>query len=335
MLRRRLLERLLFPALLAGACGGESSDLFDSSGSPASTGGDDSAGEGPEVTGGKAAGGSGGAVTPTGGRASAGAQNGGGEDGGEASGGVTGAGRAGSEGGSSAGGDDGGAVAGENQGGGASAGAPSGGVANGGSNQGGSAVAGSGGKVTGGNGPGGQTSCTDSDGGDQKVRGTTKGTNGTFEDKCVEGDLVEYSCEMKVMPGPCLAASMSSADADLRPAPPIDNCEVPTGKVIETNVDCGGRCEAGTCFYWCPTLTDEVRVSRRQAVGTEITNLRTEDVYSCEITYESENFDCRGTFQGETYPVFSAACDLDTVTIGIDSNDEPGVLLCSYSCTYE
>jgi hypothetical protein len=341
MLRRRLLERVLLPALIAGACGGESSDLFDSSGSPTATGGDDdSAGEGPEVTGGKAtaAGGSnGGAVVVTGGRASAGAVNGGSSEGGEPSGGVESGGRTStggrvSTGGSNAGGD---APGGKNQGGGVTAGATNGGVSNGGASQGGGKQGGAnqGGATVAGS--AGTTSCTDSDGGDQKVRGTTKGTNGTFEDECEGGDLVEYSCETIATPGPCAAAAMSP-DVDLRPVAPIDVCQVPTGKVVEERVHCGGRCEQGTCFYWCPTLTDEVLVTRNGTNRAELTNLRTEDVYSCEIAYEAENLDCRGSSQGRVFQVFSVGlCDAEGLTIGVDLEDEPGVLACSYSCSYE
>lgn len=341
MLRRRLLERLLLPALIAGACGGESTDLFDSSGTPSATGGhDQSAGEGPEVTGGKAtaAGGSngGGAVTVTGGRTSAGASSGGSSDGGEPSGGVSSGGRASTggrvdAGGSSAGGDDN--PGGDNQGGSGQAGASSGGAPSGGASKGG--VANGGGPVAG-TGSGGNATCTDSDGGDEKVRGTTKGTNGTFEDKCDDGDLIEYSCETMLVPRPCAAASMPSGGADLRPVPPVDECEVPTGKVIERRVDCGGRCDGGTCFAWCPTLTDEVLVERNGANTAELTNQRTEDVYSCEITYEAENIDCRGSFEGEIFQVFSVgSCDAQGLTIGVDTADEPGVLACSYSCTYQ
>jgi hypothetical protein len=346
MLRRRLLERVLLPALIAGACGGESSDLFDSSGSPTSTGGDDdSAGEGPEVTGGKAtaAGGSnGGAVVVTGGRASAGAVNGGNSEGGEPSGGVESGGRASTGGRSSTGGSNGGggATGGKNQGGGVTAGATNGGVSNGGVSNGGANQGGSkqGGANQGGApvaGSAGTTICTDSDGGDQTVRGTTKGTNGTFEDECDGGDLVEYSCETIVIPGPCAAAAMSP-DEDLRPVPPIDDCQVPTGLVVEERVHCGGRCEQGTCFYWCPTLADEVLVTRNGTNRAELTNLRTEDVYACEITYEAENLDCRGSAQGRIFQVFSVGlCDAEALTIGVDLEDEPGVLACSYSCSYQ
>ncbi len=330
MLRRRFLDRFFFPALVVAACGGESSDLFDSSGAPTGAGGDEPAGEGPELTGGRATatgGSSGGAVTPTGGRSSAGATNAGSDDGGEPSGGVPSAGRSGSGGrignggraNNGGGGSGGRAAGGENQGG---AGSP-GGVGNGGAPQGGMTVV------------GGKAGCTDSDAADQDQRGTTTGTNGTFEDECVDGDLVEYVCEVQATPGPC-AASMASSDADLRPAPPIDNCQVPTGKVIERSVACERGCREGSCFYWCPTLEDEVLVERRGRDVVELTNLRTDDVYSCEVSFESEEFDCRGSSdEGQTFPVSSRTCGLEALILSVDSNDAPGVVACSYRCSYE
>lgn len=329
MLRRRFFDRFFFPALIVAACGGESSDLFDSSGAATGSGGDDSAGEGPELTGGKpgATGGSnaGGSVTLTGGRSSAGATNGGSGEpsGGTPSGGRTGnGGRVGNGGRNGNGGiTGGGAVGGESQGG---AGSDGGGVANGGAHQGGMTVA------------GGKASCTDSDAADQNQRGTTKGSNGTFEDECAGDDLVEYSCEVTSVPGPCLATSMSPSDADLRPAPPIENCQVPTGKVIEHTVACDRGCRDGSCFYWCPTLEDEVLVERRGRDAVELTNLRTDDLYSCEVTFESENFDCRGSSEeGRTFPVSSLTCGVESLSLSVDSEDAPGVVACSYSCSYE
>ncbi|MDQ2646364.1 MAG: hypothetical protein M3020_21300, partial [Myxococcota bacterium] len=238
------------------------------------------------------------------------------------SGGRTGnGGRVGNGGRNGNGGTGGGAVGGESQGGGGSA---SGGVANGGAHQGGMTVV------------GGKASCTDSDAADQNQRGTTKGSNGTFEDECAGDDLVEYSCEITSVPGPCLATSMSPSDADLRPAPPIENCQVPTGKVIEHTVPCDRGCRDGSCFYWCPTLEDEVLVERRGRDVVELTNLRTDDVYSCEVTFESESFDCRGSSdEGQTFPVSSLTCGVDSLSLSVDSEEEPGVVACSYSCSYE
>jgi len=317
---RRLPARFFLPLSIAVACGGESSDLFDSSGAPTGIAGNGgSGGQSPAITGGRApdAGGSGGAaLSPTGGRASAGASSGGSAQAGD--GGSSSGGRA-TNGGVSPGGK---AAAGENQGGGVTAGAPS----TGGAGQGGTPTAGSGGSA-------GSASCSDPDALDFQIRGTTEGTNGSFEDECEGGDLVEYSCEIETMPGPCLASSSPGDDADL--APPIEQCRVLTGKVIETKVACDGRCRDGTCFHWCPTQTDEVIVERQGRSSVEVTLPRTDDVFQCEITYEADGVECSGFFEGETFAVLSVDCQLESLDLDVEAPGEPGVLGCSYSCSYD
>jgi hypothetical protein len=324
------------------ACGGGSSDLFDNANGGPVTG---EGGEGAETASGGDSGNSGGATGSGGAATTGGRAQGGSSSGGASSGGATttgGRAEGGNEtGGSDAGGESSGgeSSAGESSGG-MSGGMSSGGTSNGGTSNGGTSTGGAtgvGGKNTGGTG-GMAMKCSDPDGADYQTRGTAKGTNGSFQDKCVEGELVEYLCETQVVTGPCELASAADGAA-FRPigggpsiAPPID-CQVQTGKVIESHVDCDGRCRDGTCFYWCPDFEDEVEYQDVQGGEVLFENTRTHSRYRCEATFEQGGYDCTDPdLEGRTASVVSlGTCNTTQVVFGTSTGKDQ-TQNCTYSC---
>src|SRR5687768_485957 len=245
-------------ALLFGACGGDgTSDLFDSgskagSGALASNGASSGASSGgSNNTGGRTTGGN-----ASGGRAASGGSDvggsdvGGSDDGGSTSGGAETGGR--SSGGRAA-------TGGKASGGAAAGGKASGGAPNGGSATGG-VTTGSGGATGGSKSTGGATACSETDGSDVRVQGTSTGLNGSFTDECKNGALIEYYCETSTVVDPrCLqASSPNGGSADIALPRPLPTCETYTGQVVSHEVDCDGLCKDGTCMYWCPTVEHEV-----------------------------------------------------------------------------
>jgi hypothetical protein len=181
----------------------------------------------------------------------------------------------------------------------------------------------------------GMSTCTDPDGGDITVRGTTKGTNGTFTDACTaEGDLTEYSCEVKATGAaiPCVLAPASEEDARLI-APP--GCGTPTGKVVSTLVSCGGLCKEGRCNYWCPAPGQELEYHAVVNGAVSIENHALDFRYECEVVFAREDYDCASELLvGETTTVFSTgSCNASSIVFGTSSSEDPAVQDCTYSCT--
>jgi len=327
MLRLRstvTLASLLSLVVYAG-CASDNSDLFNSN--PENRGGvGGGTANGGSDTGGKASGGK-----SSGGRASTGGSAEGGDDtGGTASGGMANGGSA--SGGKASGGDSSGGTA---TGGKAAA---TGGSASGGKSMGGASAGGSGGAPTGGIiGVGGKAVCSDTDGSDVRVQGTSKGLNGTFTDKCDKGSLVEYFCEKEIISDPSCFAAAAASGADLAaPRPiPIPGCEVFTGEVTSSLIDCGGLCKDGTCMYWCPTVEDEVRYVEAQSDAVLLENTTSNFRYACEVTFQRDGYDCATeSLEGSVVGVYSLGeCTLDEVIFGTDTPQEPGIQTCTYRCS--
>lgn len=291
--------------VLATACSGKSSDLFeDATGGDGSeeTGGLSNAGDGSsgdDGAGGSGARNTGGTTSVSGGAPSTGGKA---SVGGALSGGALGVGGVGVPGGSSG--------AGATPAGGSS-GAFGGTVGVGGANIGGKSSVG--GSAPGGTaGAGGATSCVDPDGADYKKRSTAKGSNGSFEDACDDGDLIEYVCETAFIP--CVPmASSGAADAPGAALPaggrgiaPPPGCMGNTGRVIENRIACGGRCDAGTCFGWCPGSGDELTFEDVAGAEVVIDNDTKNAAYRCEVTASTGNADCAEPgLEGETGAVDS------------------------------
>lgn len=321
----------------ATACSGKSSDLFEDDGAGGSddTGGFANAGDssaGDDGAGGSGAVNTGGAVAVTGGAAPAGGRVG---AGGTSAGGAIGVGGAIVTGGttSQAGGGFGGAIG-------------VGGTFGGMIGVGGAIIGGK--SSVGGTSPGGSagasgatSACVDSDGADYKKQGTAKGTNGSFEDRCEGGDLIEYVCETGIIP--CgLAASSNGADT-AAPAPgvplggrggiaPPPQCTGSTGRVTETRIACGGRCDEGTCFGWCPGSGDELVYQDVAGAEVVIDNTDKDARYRCEATESTGDADCTDpALEGETREVDSlVSCSASVISfvarLAADAT-------CSYRCS--
>jgi hypothetical protein len=322
-------------ALLFSACGGDgTSDLFGP-GSKAGSGGlaasGASSGGSSSNTGGRAAGGN-----PAGGRTASGGSDGGGsdgdgggsDDGGSASGGTE-------AGGSSSGGRA--ATGGKASGGASTGGKASGGSANGGSGTGGVTTGGSSGATGGSKSTGGATACSETDGADVRVQGTSKGLNGSFTDQCENGSLIEYYCEKVdvIDPNCLLSASPNGGDADLAAPRPIPSCQVYTGQVVSTEVDCDGRCKDGTCNYWCPTVEHDVEYHEVGSDSAVLHNEALDFVYDCRVEWQRDGYDCSDPdLVGSYVGVYSlGTCNLDNIVFGTDTPEEPGIQTCTFDCT--
>jgi hypothetical protein len=322
-------------ALLFSACGGDgTSDLFGP-GSKAGSGGlaasGASSGGSSSNTGGRAAGGN-----PAGGRTASGGSDGGGsdgdgggsDDGGSASGGTE-------AGGSSSGGRA--ATGGKASGGASTGGKASGGSANGGSGTGGVTTGGSSGATGGSKSTGGATACSETDGADVRVQGTSKGLNGSFTDQCENGSLIEFYCEKVdvIDPNCLLSASPNGGDADLAAPRPIPTCQVYTGQVVSTEVDCDGRCKDGTCNYWCPTVEHDVEYHEVGSDSAVLHNEALDFVYDCRVEWQRDGYDCSDPdLVGSYVGVYSlGTCNLDNIVFGTDTPEEPGIQTCTFDCT--
>jgi hypothetical protein len=323
-------------ALLFSACGGDgTSDLFGP-GSKAGSGGlaasGASSGGSSSNTGGRATGGN-----PGGGRTASGGSDGGGsdgdgggsDDGGSANGGTEAGGRS----------SGGRAATGGKASGGASTGgkATSGGSPNGGSGTGGVTTGGSNGATGGSKSTGGATACSETDGADVRVQGTSKGLNGSFTDQCENGSLIEYYCEKVdvIDPNCLLSASPNGGDADLAAPRPIPSCQVYTGQVVSTEVDCDGRCKDGTCNYWCPTVEHDVEYHEVGSDSAVLHNEALDFVYDCRVEWQRDGYDCSDPeLVGSYVGVYSlGTCNLDNIVFGTDTPEEPGIQTCTFDCT--
>jgi hypothetical protein len=319
-------------ALLFGGCGGDgASDLFGS-GSKAGSGGLAASGasSGGSNTGGRSTGGNAsGGRAASGGSEDGGSDHGGSDDGGSANGGTE-------SGGSSGGGR---AATGGKAGGGTSTGGKtSGGAANGGSSTGGVTTGGATGATGGSKSTGGATACSDTDGSDVRVQGTSKGVNGSFTDECENGALIEYYCQTLTVVDPsCLVSTSSNGGgaADLAAPRPIPSCEVYTGQVVSTHVDCDGRCKDGTCNYWCPTVEHEVEYHDVSSDRVELHNIDLDFVYDCRVEWQRDGYDCLDPeLVGSYVGVYSlGTCNLDNIVFGTDTPEEPGIQTCTFDCT--
>jgi hypothetical protein len=88
-------------------------------------------------------------------------------------------------------------------------------------------------------------------------KGTTVGTNGTFEDECDDsGDLIEQVCETQLTcNSPGGGGFGGNADAACAPR------EQPTGIVGQRTINCFGTCADGACEIPCPKMGDVVTVT--------------------------------------------------------------------------
>jgi hypothetical protein len=320
-------------ALLFSACGGDgTSDLFGP-GSKAGSGGlaasGASSGGSSSNTGGRATGGNpGGGRTASGGSDGGGSDGGGSDDGGSASGGTE-------SGGSSSGGRA--STGGKASGGASTGGKASGGSPNGGSGTGGVTTGGSNGATGGSKSTGGATACSETDGADVRVQGTSKGLNGSFTDQCENGSLIEYYCEKVdvIDPNCLLSASPNGGDADLAAPRPIPSCQVYTGQVVSTEVDCDGRCKDGTCNYWCPTVEHDVEYHEVGSDSAVLHNEALDFVYDCRVEWQRDGYDCSDPeLVGSYVGVYSlGTCNLDNIVFGTDTPEEPGIQTCTFDCT--
>ena len=122
---------------------------------------------------------------------------------------------------------------------------------------------------------------------DVEVRQAFSGGNGTFEDHCEGGNLVQYSCGVM--------------NQQLNPMSP-DVFPTKTGNVLESRVDCGGRCNAGACPNECPVDGDVLRVLSIAASGeTVLLNVSSGWKYTCQRGRSTADYDCSTAQAGDEF----------------------------------
>ncbi len=144
------------------------------------------------------------------------------------------------------------------------------------------------------------------------------GENGAFVDHCMDGNLVEYHCDYR--------------HEQVDPEYP-DTFPVQTGLVLDSEVDCGGRCQDGTCPDPCPEEDQVMRYASITDDGTHvIENLATGWRYECSsVSSYGTSFDCDSELEVGTELIvtgsISRGCtgSIPLLYLGLD-----GATLCSY-----
>lgn len=194
---------------------------------------------------------------------------------------------------------------------------------------------------TGGRGSGGSASqggattgvCSDSDmnlSAPYKVAAIAVGTNGSFADACdATGNLTEYSCETLCEGGAFTSGNpISSAAIMMPPCTPQQ-----TGRVLSTSVNCGGRCDAGRCFQWCPNQGDKVVAS--SVTGSTVAMRFAGYNLSCKVVFTQSGYDCLApSIAGSQLTAVSLGnCTGTTTVFGTDLPNSAGGQACTYECT--
>jgi hypothetical protein len=176
-------------------------------------------------------------------------------------------------------------------------------------------------------------SCTDPDGGDYSVRGTTTGTNGIFYDSCdASGNLVEHYCEYQN----CLPLQDRAAPYPTGGAGGIGIPCSPqvTGRVISGTVDCGGRCVEGACSWFCAAQGDVYSVVSTQP-GMAVLAHPAGRILECTVLVELGGFNCSAAgLAGHAMTVVAlGSCTPHSTTIGVDDASTMAGQDCTYQCT--
>lgn len=140
-------------------------------------------------------------------------------------------------------------------------------------------------------------------------KGTTTGTNGTFEDRCGDGGvLIEQMCAQSF-------GCFAPPGADCAPR------NMPTGMVIEQPVECFGMCMDGVCIVPCPEVGDSLTVS----FSGQLYELKADG---------GPSYLCR---RDDACPLMQAASQVLTVTRGVPEGlpSQPRSCLMTFAPEYE
>jgi len=178
-----------------------------------------------------------------------------------------------------------------------------------------------------------------------KVASTTTGLNGSFSDTCdASGNLVEQYCEMTSVacpygplptgPAPAIASANPAPSAGVAIMMPVPTCQQQqTGNVLSTTVDCGGKCNAGKCFQWCPSQGDILDAT---AVSAQLVSMRFNGYnLSCKVVFTQPGYDClMPSIAGIKLAAVSFGnCSGTTTVFGTDLPTSGGAQACTYECT--
>lgn len=133
------------------------------------------------------------------------------------------------------------------------------------------------------------------------------GVNGTFVDHCVDGNLIDYACEI-------LGGDFPTT----------------TGEVIFDELDCSGRCQDGTCPDPCLRGATLRYVSVSEDGIHVVTNVDNGWSYQCELISDDEF--CGSLEPGaEMHVVFGPEFQCTSDVIGeIAVGSTPGTAQCYY-----
>ncbi len=106
-----------------------------------------------------------------------------------------------------------------------------------------------------------------------------------------------------------------------------------TGQVLSSTVACGGKCNAGRCFQWCPYQGDTVSAT---SVGTSTVSMSFMGyTLTCSVVFTQTGFNCLDkSIAGTTLAVVSEGnCDATTTVFGAALPNSSGAEACAYQCT--
>ena len=140
---------------------------------------------------------------------------------------------------------------------------------------------------------------------------TVTGDNGTFTNTCTDaGNLTQYNCEfIKVDP--------TCDESGLNPLP----CDrIGSGRVSSKKIDCGGRCQSGTCPTRCAEAGDGITVLARNGDSVTLQNALDPRPFDCKLRLRQpvDTSNCDAVIAGDEGAIVTVS-----VTVG-----NPGASFC-------
>ena len=177
------------------------------------------------------------------------------------------------------------------------------------------------------------TGCTESDNYvDPYVKGTARDKTGSYTDKCDrEGNLIEFYCAAPASPDyACPAGAQCDYNLDLTPF------------VVNTTLDCYGKCFNGQCPKQCPDPGNILTYTEVDIISGNATFKNTNGkLYSCNLNkaYGSQSYNCNlDPSEGTKVKVIeaqsqSSRCTENSFSLSVfDVRFTSGTSTCYYSC---